>query len=381
MRNKKILMVFGTRPEAIKMAPLFHQFKKDKNFQINVCSTGQHREMLDQVMNLFNIKAKYDLNIMRPNQDLSSLTYRVIEKTDEIYKKYKPDLVFVHGDTTTTMAASISAFYNNISVAHVEAGLRTNDLLAPFPEEFNRQVVSRIAELNFAPTKTSRSNLLKENVNSNKIFVTGNTVIDSLHLALKKIKGSRSLMKKVENNLSDLLDFDINHHQYILITGHRRENFGDGFKDICEALKDSALKFKKIKFIYPVHLNPNVKRPVSKILSNLDNFYLIPPLDYETFLVLLEKSYFVITDSGGIQEEAPSLGKPVLVMRNVTERPEAVKSGTVKLVGSNKKKIIKNIQELINNSAIHKKMSKSHNPYGDGKACERILTATKNFLK
>ncbi len=381
MRIKKILMVFGTRPEAIKMAPLFHQFKKDKNFQINVCSTGQHREMLDQVMNLFNIRAKYDLNLMKPNQDLSSLTYRVIEKTDEIYKKYKPDLVFVHGDTTTTMAASISAFYNNISVAHVEAGLRTNDLSAPFPEEFNRQVVSRIAELNFAPTKTSRSNLLKENVSSNKIFVTGNTVIDSLHLALKKIKASRSLMKKVENNLSDLLDFDINHHQYILITGHRRENFGDGFKDICEALKDSALKFKKIKFIYPVHLNPNVKRPVSKILSNLDNFYLIPPLDYETFLVLLEKSYFVITDSGGIQEEAPSLGKPVLVMRNVTERPEAVKSGTVKLVGSNKKKIIKNIQELINNSAIHKKMSKSHNPYGDGKACKRILTATKNFLK
>jgi UDP-N-acetylglucosamine 2-epimerase (non-hydrolysing) len=371
---KKILLVFGTRPEAIKMAPLIKEFQKDTiNFEIKVCVTAQHREMLDQVLELFDIKPDYDLNLMKPEQDLYDITSNVLLCMKEVLNDFKPDIVLVHGDTTTTSATSLSAFYQQIKIGHVEAGLRTGDLLSPWPEEANRLLTGVLANYHFAPTSTSKENLLKENKDKNSILVTGNTVIDALFLALDKIKNNKKLKNQIISQLSSL-NYNIKEDKkIILVTGHRRENHGSGFINICEALKEIALKNPTFDIVYPVHLNPNIQKPVYKLLSNIDNIYLIEPLQYEQFIYLMDKSYFIITDSGGVQEEAPSLGKPVLVMRDTTERPEAIKAGTVKLVGTNKKLIIKEAQKLINDKIEYNRMSKAHNPYGDGRACEKIM--------
>ena len=375
---KKILLVFGTRPEAIKMAPLVKQLKAhNKDFEIKVCVTAQHREMLDQVLELFEIEPDYDLNIMKNGQDLYDITSSVLLGIKDVLEDFNPDIVLVHGDTTTTSVSSLAAFYKKIKVGHVEAGLRTNNIYSPWPEEANRQITGVLANYHFAPTQRAKENLLKENKKEENIIVTGNTVIDALFLALEKIKNSPELQQKINHKLSTINYKLQNDKKIILVTGHRRENFGEGFINICKALKEIAINNPKIDIIYPVHLNPNVQKPVNELLSEIDNIHLIKPLQYEEFIYLMDKSYFIITDSGGIQEEAPSLGKPVLLMRETTERPEALAAGTVKLVGTNKDKIVQEAQKLIDDKIEYEKMSKAHNPYGDGKASE-IIT---NFLK
>lgn len=373
---KKVLLVFGTRPEAIKMAPLVKAFENEPSIDSKVCVTAQHREMLDQVLDMFDIKPDYDLNLMKPGQDLYDITANVLLGLKDVLRDFKPDLVLVHGDTTTTSASSLAAFYEKIKVGHVEAGLRTGDLYSPWPEEANRQITGVLANYHFAPTTTSQNNLLKENKDPKNIIVTGNTVIDALFLALDKIENNQSLKNSIIETINK--QYTINEtKKLILVTGHRRENFGQGFINICEALKTIALNNPDVDIVYPVHLNPNVQKPVKEILSDTPNVYLIDPLQYESFIYLMNKSYFIITDSGGVQEEAPSLGKPVLVMRDTTERPEAVEAGTVKLVGTNKESIINEAQKLIEDENEYNTMSKAHNPYGDGKACERIV----NFIK
>ena len=371
---KKILIVFGTRPEAIKMAPLVKEFQKHTNaFETKVCVTAQHREMLDQVLNLFEITPDYDLDIMKQGQDLYDVTSAVLLGLKPVLTDFKPDIVFVHGDTSTTFAASLAAFYQQIKVAHIEAGLRTGDIYSPWPEEANRQLTTQITAYHFAPTETSRENLLRENVNERNIKVTGNTVIDALFLALAKIKTNKQLESDIVKHLASLDYILKDDKKMILVTGHRRENHGQGFIDICTALKELALANKDIDIVYPVHLNPNVQKPVKELLGAIDNVYLIEPLQYEQFIYMMDKSYFIITDSGGVQEEAPSLGKPVLVMRDTTERPEALDAGTVKLVGTNTQLITEEAQKLLDDKIEYKKMSKAHNPYGDGHACQKII--------
>lgn len=364
---KKILFVFGTRPEAIKMAPLIKAFKDDKTFETRVCVTGQHREMLDQVLDFFDIEPDYDLNLMRPNQNLYTLTSDIIIGLKEVLEDFKPEFVFVHGDTTTTLASSIASFYSGAKVCHVEAGLRTYNKRSPFPEEINRKITGVIADYHFAPTQKSKDNLLAEGVNEETIIVTGNTVIDALLQSSKKVENINN------PEIEFLKSIIANNKKIILVTGHRRENHGQGFINICEALKDIAVNNSEVQIIYPVHLNPNVKEPVYKILSNVDNIKLIDPLAYPAFVWLMNQSYLIITDSGGVQEEAPSLGKPVLVMRETTERPEAVEAGTVILVGTDKQKIKIECEKLLSNEGLYNTMSALHNPYGDGNACNRIV--------
>ena len=375
---KKIMLVFGTRPEAIKMAPLVKEFQKHpKDFETIVCVTAQHREMLDQVLNLFEIVPNYDLDIMKPGQTLYEVTSNILLGLQGVLEESKPDVVLVHGDTTTTLATSLAAFYQQIAVGHVEAGLRTNNIYSPWPEEGNRQVTGRLATYHFSPTEVSGANLLKENVDISNMIVTGNTVIDALLTVVSKIESDSKLSSALFENISQKGYVPNESKRLILVTGHRRENFGQGFLNICSALKELALKYPDVDIVYPVHLNPNVQKPVNEILSDVDNVFLIAPLDYEPFVYLMSRSYFILTDSGGIQEEAPSLGKPVLVMRDTTERPEALEAGTVKLVGTDTKKIIKECRALLDDEKSYQAMSKSHNPYGDGKACERIVTYLK----
>ena len=372
----KVMFAFGTRPEAIKMAPLIKTFQADKDFVTKVCVTAQHRQMLDQVLNIFDINPDYDLNIMKPGQDLFDVTTNVLSGMKRVLSDFNPDIVLVHGDTTTSSVCSIAAFYNKIKVGHVEAGLRTGNIYSPWPEEVNRQITGVLANYHFAPTTTSQKNLLRENKNKANILVTGNTVIDALFYILEKIEKNNKLETKIINSISSKYKFNHN-RKIILVTGHRRENFGDGFISICKALKIIADNNPDVDIVYPVHLNPNVQKPVKKILSNSKNIYLIEPLSYESFIYMMSKSYFIITDSGGVQEEAPSLGKPVLVMRNTTERPEALEAGTVKLVGTNSKAIINESQKFLDDEKEYEKMSKAHNPYGDGSASKKIL----NFFK
>lgn len=372
----KVLLVFGTRPEAIKMAPLVKAFEKDENIDSKVCVTAQHREMLDQVLAMFDITPDYDLNLMKQGQDLYDITTRVLLGLRDVLNEYKPDVVLVHGDTTTTSASSLAAFYEKIKVGHVEAGLRTGDIYSPWPEEANRQITGVLANYHFAPTKTSQDNLLQENKKQNSIIVTGNTVIDALFLALEKIENNEELKNNILDDINAQYKIDES-KKIILVTGHRRENHGQGFINICEALKAIAINNPNVDIVYPVHLNPNVQQPVKEILSNISNIYLIEPLQYESFIYMMNKSYFIITDSGGVQEEAPSLAKPVLVMRDTTERPEAVEASTVKLVGTDTKMIIEEAQKLLDDKYEYEKMSKAHNPYGDGKACERIVKFIK----
>jgi len=371
----KVLTVFGTRPEAIKMAPLVHALADHPNFESSVCVTAQHREMLDQVLQIFEIHPDIDLDLMRPGQDLFDVTSGVLQGMKQVLQRVKPDALLVHGDTTTALATAIAGFYSGIAVGHVEAGLRTYDLQAPYPEEFNRQVVSRVARWHFAPSEQSRQNLFDEKVSPETIHVTGNTVIDSLFWVLKRLDGDPQRKSKIESFLNRQLSFPWQTQRFVLITGHRRENFGQGFLQICEALRSLAHSFPKVHFVYPVHLNPAVQKPVFELLQALPNVHLLPPLEYEPFLLLLKHAYFVLTDSGGIQEEAPSLGKPVLVMRDVTERPEAVEAGTVRLVGADCGRIVDSVSELISMPESYAHMAKAHNPYGDGQACARILEA------
>ena len=374
MNKKKIMLVFGTRPEAIKMAPLVYAIKaKPDQFELKVCVTSQHREMLDQVLDIFNIKPDIDLNLMKKNQNLSNLTSIILNNMQTVFTKHQPNIVLVHGDTTTTLATSMAAFYESISVGHVEAGLRTYNLNAPFPEEFNRQITSKITKWHFAPTKISKKNLLSDGIDKSSITITGNTVIDALNWILNRIDNDKNRQQNLNNILNAVLSFNWKNENFVLVTAHRRENFGDGFFEICSAVKELALKYPKIHFVYPVHLNPNVSRIVYRLLKGIKNIHLIKPLEYEPFIYLLKHSYLVLTDSGGIQEEAPSLGKPVLVMRETTERPEAIEAGTVEIVGSNKKKIVKRVSRLLNNKKHYQKMSRAHNPYGDGLACKRIV--------
>lgn len=379
---KKVMLVFGTRPEAIKMAPLVKEFQKyPESFQTIVCVTGQHREMLDQVLHLFEIKPDYDLNIMKQGQDLYDVTARVLIGMRDVLKDAKPDVVLVHGDTTTSTAAALAAFYQQIPVGHVEAGLRTHNIYSPWPEEMNRLITGRIATYHFSPTELSRENLLKENVNETTITVTGNTVIDTLYWVVNKIKEDKKLAEELKDILLssgynvERLD---NNKKLVLITGHRRENFGDGFINMCTAIKDLTQKYPEVDFVYPMHLNPNVRKPIHEVfgenLANLGNMFFIEPLEYLSFVYLMEKSTIVLTDSGGIQEEAPGLGKPVLVMRDTTERPEALASGTVHLVGTDYNKIVNEVSTLIDDSVAYEKMSEAVNPYGDGLACSRIVS-------
>lgn len=380
---KKIMLVFGTRPEAIKMAPLVREFQKySEKFKTIVCVTGQHREMLDQVLHIFEIVPDYDLNIMKQGQDLYDVTARVLTGMRDVLKEVQPDVVLVHGDTTTSTAAALAAFYQRIPVGHVEAGLRTHNIYSPWPEEMNRQITGRIATFHFAPTPLSKKNLLAEGVKEEQIHVTGNTVIDALYMVVNKIKNDKGLDTKLRNILKQA-GYDVNRlaggKKLILITGHRRENFGDGFINMCTAIKDLTKKYPDVDFVYPMHLNPNVRKPIHEVfgkdLSNLGNMFFIEPLEYLSFVYLMEKSNIVLTDSGGIQEEAPGLGKPVLVMRDTTERPEALNAGTVRLVGTNYEIIIHEISALLENEENYEKMSKAVNPYGDGKACGRIIKA------
>lgn len=375
------MLVFGTRPEAIKMAPLVKEFQKQsEKFKTIVCVTGQHREMLDQVLNLFEIKPDYDLNIMKQGQDLYDVTARVLVGMRDVLKEVQPDIVLVHGDTTTSTAAALAAFYQQIPVGHVEAGLRTHNIYSPWPEEMNRQITGRVATYHFSPTPLSKQNLLNEGIKENNIHVTGNTVIDALFIVVEKIKNNNSLENEL-NNLLKQAGYDVNRlingKKLVLITGHRRENFGDGFINMCTAIKDLSNKYPEVDFVYPMHLNPNVRKPIHEVfgedLSNLGNMFFIEPLEYLSFVYLMEKSNIVLTDSGGIQEEAPGLGKPVLVMRDTTERPEALEAGTVKLVGTNYNKIVNEVSALLENNEYYEKMSKAVNPYGDGKACYRIV--------
>lgn len=378
---KKIMLVFGTRPEAIKMAPLVKEFQKyPEKFKTLVCVTGQHREMLDQVLHIFEIIPDYDLNIMKQGQDLYDVTARVLLGMRDVLKATQPDVVLVHGDTTTSTAAALAAFYQQIPVGHVEAGLRTHNIYSPWPEEMNRQITGRIATYHFAPTPLSKQNLLAEGVKESQIHVTGNTVIDALYMVIEKIKQNKTLDVELEHLLKQA-GYDVNRltggKKLVLITGHRRENFGDGFIHICTAIKDLTKKFPDVDFVYPMHLNPNVRKPIHEVfgeeLSNLGNMFFIEPLEYLSFVYLMEKSTIVLTDSGGIQEEAPGLGKPVLVMRDTTERPEALEAGTVKLVGTNYDKIVAEVSTLLEAGSYYEKMSKAVNPYGDGMACERII--------
>lgn len=376
----KVLSVFGTRPEAIKMAPLINTLSKDEFFDSRVCVTAQHREMLDQVLELFGITPDYDLNLMKAGQDLFDITSAVLINLREILNNFKPNIVLVHGDTATTFAATLAAFYLQIPVAHVEAGLRTGDLYSPWPEEANRILTTRLAAYHFAPTERNRQALINEQVDKDTILVTGNTVIDALQWVVNKIQNSTDLKNQIKIYLEKAgLNIEILDSQYVLVTGHRRENFGDGFKNICAALRELAISHPNIQFIYPVHLNPNVQKPVNHLLGNIKNIHLIKPLAYEPFVHLMQQSYLILTDSGGIQEEAPSLGKPVLVMRNTTERQEAIEANTVKLVGANSNSIIKEVSNLIQNQDEYKKMSLSNNPYGDGKASEKIVSFLKNL--
>ncbi len=378
---KTIILVFGTRPEAIKMCPLVKEFQKHpEDFKTIVCVTGQHREMLDQVLNIFDVTPDYDLNIMKQGQDLYDVTSRVMLGLRDVLKEVKPDVVFVHGDTTTSTATAIAAFYQQIPVAHIEAGLRTYNIYSPWPEEINRQLTSRIATYNFAPTPLSKANLLKENIDERSITVTGNTVIDALYMVVDKIKNNANLSKELEQNLLNV-GYDVNRltdgKKLVLITGHRRENFGDGFISMCTAIKDLTLKYPDVDFVYPMHLNPNVRKPIHEVfgenLNNLGNMFFIEPLEYLNFVYLMEKCTIVLTDSGGIQEEAPGLGKPVLVMRDTTERPEALDAGTVKLVGTSYEKITSEVSKLLDDKDYYDKMSKAINPYGDGLACGRVV--------
>jgi len=373
----KVLLVFGTRPEAIKMAPLVKELQKERFFETKICVTAQHREMLDQVLEIFEIVPDYDLDIMKSGQDLYDVTSNVLFGLKNVLTDFAPDLVLVHGDTTTSSASALAAFYMHIDIAHIEAGLRTHDIYSPWPEEANRQMTGILAKYHFAPTTTSLNNLLLENKDRSTILVTGNTVIDALFLALNKMSSNQALHSKITASLEASGYSANNNRKIILVTGHRRENFGEGFINICEALKEIALLNTDIDIVYPVHLNPNVQKPVKEILQGISNIYLINPLSYESFIYLMNQSHFVITDSGGVQEEAPSLGKPVLVMRDTTERPEALEAGTVKLVGTNKTAIIKEAQELLDNPTSYEKMAKAHNPYGDGNACKKIV----DFLK
>ena len=368
---KKVLSIFGTRPEAIKMAPVVLALERSQKLASSVCVTAQHREMLDQVLDLFHIKPKYDLNLMRTGQDLTDLTSRILLELREVFKKEKPDLILVHGDTTTSFAASLAAFYAGVPVGHVEAGLRTNNLKSPFPEEANRQLTGRLASLHFAPTKTAEQNLIRETIPEELIQVTGNTVIDALFLVKDKLGEKRHSNKELfGEKLGTIADSEL---QILLVTGHRRENFGAGFLNICKAIKKLSNDNPSLQVVYPVHLNPNVQGPVYQILADISNVHLISPLDYLPFVALLDRSTLVLTDSGGIQEEAPSFGKPVLVMRDTTERPEAVASGTVKLVGTSMEEIVKWVQRLLNEPELYQSMAKAHNPYGDGQAAQRIL--------
>ena len=376
---KTFLFVFGTRPEAIKMAPLVKSFEacSDK-FKTIVCVTGQHREMLDQVLQLFEITPDYDLNIMKQGQDLYDITAKVLLGIRDVLKEVHPDIVLVHGDTTTSMAAALAAFYQQIPVGHVEAGLRTYDMHSPWPEEMNRQVTGRIATYHFAPTLLSKRHLLQESIRESQIVVTGNTVIDALYLVVNKINNNNTLCQNVQMVLRNA-GYDTGRlfagKKLVLITGHRRENFGDGFIHICQAIKTLALNYPNVDFVYPMHLNPNVRRPIHEIFDglNIDNLFFIEPLEYLSFVYLMEKSYLVLTDSGGIQEEAPGLGKPVLVMRDTTERPEALEAGTVKLVGTSYEKIVKEVALLLDSRSYYEQMSLAVNPYGDGRACQRII--------
>ncbi|TCC00765.1 UDP-N-acetylglucosamine 2-epimerase (non-hydrolyzing) [Kosakonia quasisacchari] len=370
----KVLTVFGTRPEAIKMAPLVHALAKDPDFEARVCVTAQHREMLDQVLTLFSIVPDYDLNIMRPGQGLTEITCGILEGLKPILESFRPDVVLVHGDTTTTMAASLAAFYQRIPVGHVEAGLRTGDLSSPWPEEANRTLTGHLAMYHFAPTENSRLNLRRENVADNRIFVTGNTVIDALFWVRDSVMNTPSRYEELAARYP-FLDRD---KKLILVTGHRRESFGRGFEQICHALADIAAQHDDVQIVYPVHLNPNVREPASRILGHVENVTLIEPQDYLPFLWLMNHAWLILTDSGGIQEEAPSLGKPVLVMRDTTERPEAVDAGTVKLVGTDRQRIVEEVSHLLHDNDAWQAMSRAHNPYGDGLACGRILHALKN---
>lgn len=382
---KTVMLVFGTRPEAIKMAPLVKKFQKySSDFKTVVCVTGQHREMLDQVLKIFDIKPDYDLNIMKQGQDLYDITARVLLGMRDVLNEVKPDVVLVHGDTTTSMAASLAAFYQQIAVGHVEAGLRTYDIYSPWPEEMNRQITSRIATYNFSPTPLSEKNLKEEKVHGN-IYVTGNTVIDALHMVVEKLKNDVTLAAKQEQMLAKA-GYDVarlaDGKKLVLITGHRRENFGEGFINMVTAIKNLTEKYPNVDFVYPMHLNPNVRKPIHEVfgenLSDLGNMFFIEPLQYLEFIYLMEKSTIVLTDSGGIQEEAPGLSKPVLVMRDTTERPEALESGTVRLVGTNHDLIVEEVSTLLDNQSVYDKMSRAVNPYGDGKACDRIVYALRN---
>ncbi len=366
----KNLIVFGTRPEAIKMAPLVKEFQKyPEIFETKVCITAQHREMLDQVLSFFEIVPDYDLNLMKPNQNLYALTADIITELKPILEEFRPNYVYVHGDTTTTMSSSIAAFYSGAKVCHVEAGLRTFNMASPFPEEMNRCVTGMVSNIHFSPTETAKQNLIDENKNPDSILVTGNTVIDALQFSINKVNAKNFIDEEIEK-LKSIVRID---KKIILVTGHRRENHGQGFINICEALKEIAINNLDTQIVYPVHLNPNVQKPVYELLKEIDNIKLIAPLSYPAFVWLMNQSYLIITDSGGVQEEAPSIGKPVLVMRDTTERPEAVESGTVILVGTNKDKIILETKKLLEDKDSYENMSKLHNPYGDGKACERIV--------
>jgi len=377
---KKVMIVFGTRPEAIKMAPLCHLMKTQSDFETIVCVTGQHRQMLDQVLRTFDLQPDIDLNVMKENQDLFDVTSAILIGMKKVFSDYKPDLVLIHGDTTTAFSTALAAFYSGVPVGHVEAGLRTNNLRAPFPEEFNRKVSGLVSSIHFAPTATSKANLLKEGVESDDISVTGNTVVDALLWMLDKLENDDERKSYNTEFISKYLPFDFRNEKYVLITGHRRENFGDGFVNICTAIKELASKYHDVHFVYPVHLNPKVRGPVIEILAGKSNIHLIEPLGYEPFVWLLKHCYIVLTDSGGIQEEAPSLGKPVLVMRDVTERPEAVLAGTVQLVGTSKRGVFESIDRLLLEDDVHQTMAGLINPYGDGKACEKILAIIRDKL-
>jgi UDP-N-acetylglucosamine 2-epimerase (non-hydrolysing) len=367
---KKVLLVFGTRPEAIKMAPLALKLQHySQDFETKVCVTGQHRQMLDQVLELFSLKPDFDLNLMKPGQTLSDVTSGVLKGLEQVFEQWLPDVILVHGDTATTFAASLAAYYHKIKVGHVEAGLRTGDLYSPWPEEANRQLTGVLANYHFAPTQSSYDNLIKENVNPATIVVTGNTVIDALLQVKQKVEQDQTLIEQFQQQFS----FLEKEKKLILVTGHRRENFGQGFLNICQALANLAKKYPDIQIVYPVHLNPNVQQPVNALLADIDNVYLIAPQDYLPFVYLMNLSYLILTDSGGIQEEAPSLGKPVLVMRDTTERPEAVQAGTVRLVGTEIAAIEQSVAELLENPDVYAEMAAAHNPYGDGTACQQII--------
>lgn len=367
----RVLIVFGTRPEAIKMAPLALALAADARFDAKVCVTGQHREMLDQVLDLFAIQPAFDLNIMKPGQDLTDVTTAILQGMKGVFSQFKPDIVLVHGDTATTFATSLAAYYQQIPVAHVEAGLRTGNLYSPWPEEGNRKLTGVLAALHFAPTETSSQNLQREGVSTSNIVVTGNTVIDALLEVVNKLSHDKTLQQRFGRQF----EFLAPERRIVLVTGHRRESFGNGFERICQALADTAQAFPDVDIVYPVHLNPNVREPVNRLLGGIDNVYLIEPLDYLPFVYLMNRSHIILTDSGGIQEEAPSLGKPVLVMRDTTERPEAVAAGTVKLIGTEVAAITQHLHELLTDPAAYERMSFAHNPYGDGQACQRIVQA------